>query len=58
MYTCTTEHGRQIKPFFIEIPNFWSWAAFDPTKIFTQKASQNDCLNLSFVKDIYIIANN
>ena len=20
------DYGRQIKPFFIEIPNFWAWA--------------------------------
>ena len=29
----------------------YSVVAFDPIKIFTHKAPQNDCLNLSFVKD-------
>ena len=30
--------------------------AFDPIKICTNYAPQNDCWNLSFVKDIYIVA--
>ena len=30
--------------------------AFDPIKIFTYLAPQNDRLNLNFVKDIYVIA--
>ena len=29
--------------------------AFDPIKIFTYKAPQNDRLNLSFVKDLYVV---
>ena len=30
--------------------------AFDPIKISTHYAPQNDCWNLSFVKDIYVVA--
>ena len=30
--------------------------AFDPIRIHTHKAPQNDRLNLSFVKDIYVVA--
>ena len=30
--------------------------AFDPIKICTHYAPQNDCWNLSFVKDIYVVA--
>ena len=30
--------------------------AFDPNKIFTHWAPQNVCLNLSFVKDNYVVA--
>jgi hypothetical protein len=30
--------------------------AFDPIKIYTHLAPQNDRLNLSFVKDIYVVA--
>ena len=30
--------------------------AFDPIKIYTHSAPQNDRLNLSFVKDIYVVA--
>ena len=30
--------------------------AFDPVKIFTHEAPQKDRLNLSFVKDIYVVA--
>ena len=30
--------------------------AFDPIKIFTHEAPQKDRLNLSFVKDIYVVA--
>ena len=30
--------------------------AFDPIKILTLKAPQNDLLNLSFVKDFYVVA--
>ena len=30
--------------------------AFDPIKISTHYAPQNDRLNLSFVKDIYVVA--
>ena len=30
--------------------------AFDPIKILTLKAPQNDRLNLSFVKDFYVVA--
>ena len=34
----------------------YSVVAFDPIKIFTHKAPQNDRLNLSFVKDAYVVA--
>jgi hypothetical protein len=30
--------------------------AFDPIKIYTHLAPQNDRLNLCFVKDIYVVA--
>ena len=33
-----------------------SVVAFDPIDIFTHKAPQNDRLNLSFVKDAYVVA--
>ena len=26
LFSCTTDNGRPMKPFFIEIPNFWAWA--------------------------------
>ena len=31
---------------------------FEPVKIETCLATQNDCLNLSFVKDIYVVGKN
>ena len=34
----------------------YSVVAFDPIKIFTHKAPQNDRLNLSFVKDAHLVA--
>jgi len=33
----------------------YSVVAFDPIKMFTHKAPQNDRLNLSLVKDIYVV---
>ena len=36
----------------------YSVVAFDPIEIFTHKAPQNDRLNLSFVKDIYVDGRN
>ena len=31
--------------------------AFDPTKIYVHQAPQNDHLNFSFVKDVYVVYN-
>ena len=36
--------------------NHYCVVAFDPNKIYTHWAPQNDCLNLSFVKGTYAIA--
>ena len=36
--------------------NWYYVVAFDPIKILTLKAPQNDRLNLSFVKDFYVVA--
>ena len=36
--------------------NQYHVVAFDPIKIYTHLAPQNDRLNLSFVKDIYVVA--
>ena len=36
--------------------NQYNVVAFDPIKIYTHLAPQNDRLNLSFVKDIYVVA--
>ena len=36
--------------------NWYYVVAFDPIKIWTLKAPQSDGLNLSFVKDFYVVA--
>ena len=54
---------RQNSP---EMMHFQAWkekefnqycvVAFDPNEIYTHWAPQNDCLNLSFVEDTYVVA--
>ena len=36
--------------------NWYYVVAFDPIKVWTLKAPQSDGLNLSFVKDFYVVA--
>ena len=37
----TTDYGRPMKPFFIEIQNFWAWAdKFYPESNYDSKADE------------------
>ena len=53
-----TDFGKIAQKWGIKKKDFNKYydVAFDPNKIYTHLAPQNDCLNLSFVKDIYVVA--